>query len=226
MLPSGNLPDQVDIFSDYDQGSEDWHAVRRGIPTASKFSVIMASGQDGEDSATRTKLLYTMAGEILTGETAETFHNEAMQRGIDQEPEARAYYGRSTFATMSRVAFIKRTIHNLVGKPIVVGCSPDALVDSDGGLEVKITRADLLIPILKRGAAGLPSRHRSQCQGNMWVSGRKWWDLLIWCRGMPTAAKFRLFRDDIAIQKIQNAVETFVYDLDNLVTEIRAMGAR
>lgn len=219
---------QTDVVDIYDgpQRDDEWHAQRRGIPTASKFSVIMAQGEDGEDSVTRAKLMNTMAGEIITGETASTFRNEDMDRGIEMEPEARAYYARTTFSSVIEVGFIKRIIKNpLAEKPLVVGCSPDALVDDDGGLEIKVSRADLLIPILRKGAAGLPTKHRAQCQGNMWVAGRAWWDLLIFCRGMP-AAKFRIVREEVYIKKIRDAVEKFDYELDRLVKEIQAMRPR
>jgi len=216
-------PDDVEFFDDIEQRSDAWHDIRRGIPTASKFSVIMASGKDGEDSVGRQKLLYVMAGEILTGETADSFRNEAMERGLQMEPEARAYYGRSTFSTLMPMGFVKRTIHNHLGTSFSVGASPDSLVDQDGVLEIKTTRPDLLIPILKRGAAGLPSVHKAQCHGTLWVTGRSWCDLLIYYRGMPKA-KFRIERDESYITKIKNAVEVFSYELGQLVAEMRKLG--
>jgi putative phage-type endonuclease len=214
--------DDVEFFHDIEQRDPEWHALRRGIPTASKFSVIMASGADGEDSKTRAKLMNVMAGEILTGETAETFRNEAMDRGVEMEPEARAYYERATFSALTKVGFVRRTIHNPIHGPLIVGASPDSLVDDDGILEIKTTRPDLLIPILKKGAAGLPAIHKAQCHGTMWVTGRAWCDLLIYYRGMPKA-RFRIERDDVYIAKIRNAVEVFAFELATLVRELRTM---
>lgn len=219
-------PEDTVEFIDVEQRSEDWQATRRGLPTASKFSVIMASGQDGEDSKMRTKLLYVLAGEILTGETAETFRNEAMERGIEREPEHRDYYARTSFADLTQVGFVKRTIHNPLGDPLVVGCSPDSLVDKDGVLEIKDMRPDLLIPIIIKGAAGLPARHRAQCQGSLWVTGRRWCDLLMRSRGLPAVAKFRMERDDAYIARIKDAVEVFTYDLRKLVADLERMGGR
>lgn len=216
--------DEVEVF-DIEQRSDDWHAVRRGLPTASKFSIIMAEGADGEDSKTRAKLLHVLAGEILTGETAESFRNEAMERGIEMEPEAREYYARTTFEEITQVGFVKRTIYNPLGTPLVIGCSPDTFVGPDGVLEIKVTRPDLLIPILRAGARGLPSLHRAQCQGTLLVSGRAWCDLLIYSHARMPKAKFRLERDDVYIKKIKDAVEVFSYDLRKLVEELRAMGA-
>lgn len=218
-------PDDVE-FIDVEQRSEEWFAARIGVPSASKFSVIMATGEDGEDSKTRTKLLHLMAGEILTGKPAETFVNEAMERGVEMEPEARAYFERVTFSDLKQVGFVKRTIHNPLGDPLVVGCSPDSLVDEDGVLEIKTMRPDLMIPIIKKGAAGLPAKHRAQCQGALWVTGRARAHLQLFYRGMPVNPRFTLERDDVFITKIKNAVDVFSYELRKLVADIRALAPR
>lgn len=182
----------------------------------------MASGEDGEDSKTRSKLLHVMAGEILTGAPAESFTNEAMNRGIEMEARARAYYERTTFSDLKSVGLVKRTIRGFE-VPLIVGCSPDALVDDDGVLEVKTMRPDLMIPIIKKGAAGLPARFRAQCQGSLWVTGREWCDLLIYYDGMPVAPKYRIERSDQQIARIRDAAEIFAYELRKLVTDIKAM---
>lgn len=218
-------PDEVETF-DFEQRSQDWHDARRGVPTASKFSIIMASGKDGDDSKMRTKLLHVMAGEILTGETAETFRNESMERGVEMEPEARAYYARTTLSELKSVGFVKRTIRNPLGSSLVIGCSPDSLVDADGCLEIKTMRPDLLIPIARAGAAGLPSVHRAQCQGTMWVTGRAWCDLQLYYRKMPVAPRFRMMREETYIRRIRDAVEAFTFELNHIVDEMRSMGPR
>ena len=61
-----------------EQGSEDWLAVRRGVPTASHFRDILAGG---EERKMRTNYLYNLAGERMSGLTAEDFTNEYMNRG-------------------------------------------------------------------------------------------------------------------------------------------------
>lgn len=220
-------PRQDDVeFFDVEQRTTEWHELRRGIPTASKFSIIMASGVDGEDSKTREKLMNVMAGEILTEEPAESFVNDAMARGVEMEPEARDYYKRTTFAELTSVGFVRRTIHRPLGEPLVVGCSPDSLVESDGALEIKTMRPDLMIPIIKKGPAGLPAQHRAQCQGTLWVTGRLWCDLQIFYRGMPYGPRFRMERDEQYIARVRDAVEVFVYELHKLVQDIRSRGPR
>lgn len=223
--PAQPVEDLVETF-DFEQGSSDWFDVRRGLPTASNFGDIMASGADGDDAKTRTKLLYQLAGEVLTGESAETYRNSAMERGNEMEAEARERYGRTTFATLASVGFVRRTLRNPLGEDLVVGCSPDSLVGADRVLEIKTMKPELLIPLALKGAAGLPTRHRAQCQGSLWVTGRQFCDLVIFYRGMPVMPKFTLERDEEFIRRIRDAVEVFSYELRTLVARIRSMGGR
>lgn len=216
--------DKVEIFDEIEQGTPEWRSLRIGIPSASNFATIMASGKDGGDSATRRKLLYKMAGEVITDEPLEDFKSGEMQRGNEMEPELRDWYGRTRFADVEQVGFVRRTIYNPLGGSFAAGCSPDALLGKDGVLEIKTTRPDLLIELMERAAGGFPPSHRAQCQGALWVTGRAWCDLIVGYRGMPKLA-FRIERDDVYIAAIAAAVEVFDYELRTLVAKIRKMGA-
>jgi hypothetical protein len=224
--PAAPLADIVEEF-DVEQRSEDWYELRRGVLTASNFSTIMASAKDPEGLGMRKKLLYRMAGEILTGEVAETYSNKQMERGIAMEPAARSFYQRTRFAQLQPIGFVRRTIHMPFGEPLVVGCSPDSFIGTAGILQIKTMMPELLIPIALKGAAGLPAEHRPQCQGEMWVcEGRDWNDLMLFYEGMPVAPTFRLERDESYIKTIKDACEVFAYDLRELVKKLRSMGPR
>jgi hypothetical protein len=215
--------DVVEFFFDVEQRSPEWHELRRALPTASKFATIMASGKDGGESVGRRKLLYQLAGEKLTGEIAETFRNDATDRGLAMEAEARDFYGRTRFADLATIGFVKRTVRNPLGSEFVAGCSPDSFVGKDGILEIKTTRPDLMIEMALKGAAGFPSEHRQQCQGSLWVTGRSWVDLLVFYRGMPIAPCFRIERDESYIARIAAEVERFDWELRKLIEQIRNM---
>lgn len=220
-------PDRVDRY-DVEQRSDEWFAVRCGVITSSKFATVMASGKDGDASATRRDYLFRLAGERLTGQPAENdFENRAMRRGIEMEPAARAYYERTSgFVDLTPVGFIKRTVHKPLGDPLVVGCSPDSLVGKRKVLEIKTMRPDLLIALALRGAAGFPLEHRAQCQGSMWVAGCDECDLLCFWDGMPVNPKFLVERDDGYIKLIEEACETFAWELNQLVEKIQNMAPR
>lgn len=206
-------------FFDCEQGGEEWKRLHIGVPSASRFKAIMASGRDGDASKTRAKLLYQMAGEILTGEPAETFKNAVMQRGIEMEPEAREHYAFRPNVELTSVGFARRTIGR-----VTVGCSPDSLVGKDGLLEIKTMAPDMLIELLQSGR--FPTEHRAQVHGSLWVLKRQWCDLKIFYRGMPVSPEFRIERDEIFIRMIDEAVQVFDYDLRRLVEKIKDMGGK
>lgn len=215
------LKSEVEIFEDLEQGSPEWFDARLGLITASNFGVIMRNGKAGTESKTRTELLYKLAGEILTGAPAEHYKSAAMIRGNEMEDEARQFYTRTSFSEVRRIGFAKRKMPN----GITVGCSPDALVDHDGALEIKTMAPHVLIEQIVRGG-GPPPAFRAQLHGNLWVLDRAWIDLQLFYRGMPAAPKFRVARDEVFIREISDAVEVFDYELRRLVEKIKSMGAR
>lgn len=218
--------DEVEVFSEEDvpQRSEAWFDIRKGLPTASRFSVILASGKDGEASRTRDLYMKQLAGEILTGEVAETFRSDAMQRGIEMEPEALAWYERSRFVDLEKIGFVKRTVRPF-GDPFVAGASPDGKVVGQKRLvEVKTMRPDALIDVTRKGAAGFPAEHRAQCQGNLWVYGADAIDLILFYRGWRSPPVFTIERDDVYCRLLAEQVERFSYELARMVEDVKSRG--
>ena len=206
------------------QGEPEWFKARLGIPTASMFSVMMASGKDDETSKTRTDYLYELAGETISGIPSEKFSGGAMARGKEMESAARDYYERTHLsATLTRVGFAK---NGGLMKYVTVGASPDSLVEdrgSLGGLEIKTMMPKLMIKRLLGGAV-MPPEHRAQVHGNMWVFQRDWWDFQIFWPKMPPFV-VRVERDDVFIKQISDEAERFGYELKTLIERLRNMGA-
>jgi hypothetical protein len=212
----------VDTF-DVEQCSEEWFALRRGIPTASKFKAVMADGRGGEPSKTRADYMLNLAGEILTGRVAEDFQNEYMKRGKRMEPMALDWYERTHFADLQRIGFVRRTVMPAFAEGFLVGGSPDAYwPEQKKVIEVKTMMPRLIIPIAKKGAAGFPTEHWAQCQGHMWLMGAETCDLIIFYEGWRAPLKFTIERDDQYIGDLASQVETFVHELRSLVNEIRS----
>jgi len=219
--PAPVAPAEVEQFWDIEQGSDEWFAIRLGVPTASNFRVMMATGRDDEESKTRARLMRVLAGEILTGAPAEgKIITAAMERGKDMEDEARAYYERRRFVDVRRIGFIRRRLPS--GR--WVGCSPDGMIGDRKALEIKTMAPDLMIERLERGA-GMPPEHRAQVQGTMWVADLEEVDLQLFYRGMPVNPVFTLRRDETYIREIARAVEIFEFETRQLVEKIRRMGA-
>ncbi|TIS99587.1 MAG: exonuclease, partial [Mesorhizobium sp.] len=172
----------MQIF-DCEQGSSEWFTCRAGIPTASKFATVMAKGE----GKTRSKYMRQLAGELLTGEPMESFTTPHMERGKTMEDEARETYAFIHDADIRRVGFIRNGDK---------GASPDSLVGDEGGIEIKTALPDIQIERLMGGK--LPPEHKAQVQGNIWISGREWWDFVSYWPKLPMLT-VRVFRDDIYI---------------------------
>jgi hypothetical protein len=222
MAKAASKPAPKSLLTIYDceQGTDEWRLIRAGLPTASVFSTVMASGKDGGASITRTKLLHRLAGELITGEPApEGYRNGAMDRGNALEAEARDSYARRKKVEVQRVGFVR----NFDGLK-ACGASPDGLIGFDGGLEVKTAEAHVLIPMLERPAS-MPPEHRAQVQGSMWVCERDHWDVTVYCHREMPAMDIRVYRDEAFIRELSNAIEIFNHDLKKLVERLRNMGA-
>lgn len=210
--------DRIDVMDaeECPQGSPEWFQARLGLPTASTFGAVMAQGE----GKMRSRLMRRLAGEIITGEPAEGFTSAAMERGKAMEAEARAEFAFVHPGTVTEIGFVKRTVGRAPLVPLVIGASPDSLIDDDGVLEIKTMMPELMIELAESGR--FPTEHRAQCQGALWVTGRQYTHLRIFYRGMPTL-KWDIERDDSYIAQIREAVEAFDYELRKLVERIRSM---
>lgn len=195
-----------------DQNSDQWLRARMGIPTASQFSTVMASGRGGAESKTRATYLRKLAGEIITGEPMENFTNAHTERGHAMEQEARDFYALMTGNTPKQVGFIRNGDK---------GGSPDSLIDEDGLLEIKTALPHILIEYIE--ADKFPATHVAQCQGNLWVSGRQWLDLVVYWPKMPPFIK-RIERDPVYIASLTKGVAEFNAELAGLVKRVKAYG--
>lgn len=212
--------DSVEFFDDVEQLSDEWWALRLGMPTASRFHAVMAGGE----GKMRDDYMRRLAGELITGEPNETFRNEAMDRGRAMEPAIREHYERLHLVDLEPVGFAKRTCAVSFGGAFFAGCSPDSKIKGRRkGLEIKSMRPDLLIAVKQRGAAGFPSEHRAQCQGAMFVCDWDEIDLYLGYVGRlgTLSAKFTVVRDEVYIRQLRDQLERFCYELARMVEQMR-----
>lgn len=198
----------VEVFN-CEQGSPEWVACRLGIPTASEFDSILANGKGGQPSKTRRTYMLKLIGERLTGEQMWSYNNEHMERGKIMEDEARDWYAFASDAEPQRVGFIRN------GNK---GCSPDSLVGDNGMLEIKTKLAHLQADVLL--SKELPSEHRAQVQGQLWVAEREWCDFVSYWPKMPPF-RIRVYRDEEYIKHLAKMVDIFSNEMDTLIAAIR-----
>jgi predicted phage-related endonuclease len=150
------------------QGSEAWHEQRCGKFTASQFKELMS----GETTLGYNNLVAGIAGQIISGETESTYSNDNMERGIELEPYAAKEYEDIMETETEEIGFVLP--ENELAE--WVGVSPDRLVGEDGGLEIKCPLAKTHLSYIR--ANRLPIEYKWQVQGQLWVTGRKWWDFM------------------------------------------------
>lgn len=189
-----------------EQGTPEWHAYRLGIPTASEFAAILSKGRGGEESRTRRTYLMKLIGERITGEPMYSYSNDHMERGKEMEAEALSVYEFMTDQKLSPVGFIK---NHALG----CGCSPDGAIQSSGLVEVKTKLAHLQAEVLL--AQEMPSEHRPQVQGQLWVAEKEFVDFVSYWPKMPLFIK-RIYRDEPYIKLLAEAVKIFQLEIGTL----------
>lgn len=200
------------VIFDCEQNSPDWHEARRGIPTASEFECIVKRLKNGGVSKERLSYLHKLAGEIVTGDCAEIVTAKNLERGKTYEEEARDGYCFLKNADVHLVGFVRNEI---------AGCSPDALIGMDGGLEIKVAQPHIQIERLLHG--GLPDEHKAQVQGNLWITESEWWDFTSYCPKLPQLI-VRVPRDEAYIANLAGCVAKFNEELAATVEKIRRYG--
>ena len=189
-----------------EQGSEEWLAARVGRPSASQFHKLVTS--KGKASTSADKYIDLMISERLTGRSELIFVTDAMQRGTDLEPEARAYYELVTGNEVEEVGFILDDSGEF-------GCSPDGLVGYDGGVEIKCPAAHNHVAWARKGVC--PSKHYAQVQGCMYITGRKWWDFMSYHPDIKPLI-VRVERDE---EFITNLAEQILLAVTEIISEVR-----
>lgn len=188
----------------FEQNSPEWMQARCGLVTASRFKDVLAKGE----GKTRARYLYELAAEIERGyPEPEAYSNAHMERGHEQEDDARQRFAFEHFCEPVRVGFVRRT-------DLRAGCSPDSLIGEDGGLEIKTALGHIQMERRHRGV--LPSEHVAQVQGSMWITGRKWWSFVSYSPDLPLF-HVRVERDEAYIAKLAEAVSAFNAELDAVI---------
>ena len=197
------------IIVDVEQGSPEWHSIRAPVPTASGFSRFITAGGKASKSA------IDYMGEIIDAvvrplnerdqeeQDAVFGGNRHTNRGHVYEPKGRNWYRFVTGSNVQEVGFILNDERS-------AGCSPDSLVDDDGGLEIKSPEGKKHASWMIEGV--LPEEHKAQVHGCLVVTGRKWWDFVSYCPGYKPF-KIRTYRDEYT-KAVERELASFLERLE------------
>lgn len=199
----------MQIITDIEQGTDEWHQLRLGVPTASRFKDILAGGK----GITRNNYMMQLAAEIITGKREESYTNSSMQWGTETEPQARAFYEFSNGLSVTQVAFIKHDFIN-------VGYSPDGII-SNGLIEIKCPKTTTQIETVLSGK--MPIEHKPQVQGGLWLAEKEWLDFISFDPRIRTEKSYfevRIFRDEEYIKTLEKEVIKFNDELMEIVDKM------
>lgn len=182
------------------QGSDEWWAVRRGIPTASEFHSIIQP-KKMELSASAMKYICSLVADKydLGYFEREDYVSAAMKNGMIVEPEARRAYEFDRGIKVDQVGFVLRDDER-------VGCSPDSVVGEDGVIQIKCPLPKTHVQWFLEGV--LPEDHKCQCHGELHVTGANWLDFMSYCPGFPPLI-VRVEPDDFT-KRLAEVLEEFL----------------
>jgi putative phage-type endonuclease len=202
---------------DIEQGSDEWHAIRRGVITASAIAKLLTGTGKPANNDTSRAQLYQLLAERITGESEASFYNDDMARGHLLEPYARDLYA-ANYAPVQECGFISCQISG-----VVIGYSPDGLVGDDGLIEIKSPRQKTHLKSLLTNQ--VPGEYIPQVQTGLAVSGRAWCDFISYAPGLPLFVR-RVERDELVIGQIIAAAQAAEEHLAGMLVIYESLAAQ
>ena len=199
------------------QGSEQWHAARNGMITASRLADIMKKTKYGE-STYKTRLRFQLAIERVSGKSAsDTVMNKAMYDGVEREPDARTLFEA---ITGKEVALCGSFDHPEI---VNTSASPDGLIRAEPAvLEIKcpthVTHAKNLL------SETMPRNYEYQVQWQIACTESEYAYFASYHPDFPPELRLKwvkVLRDNMMILDIEEAVREFDAEVEDLITKIK-----
>lgn len=193
----------------------------KSAPTSDGIKKALKGEKVGDWSDAAKDYAFRLAIERISGQPLdEGFETWAMRRGHELEPEARMEHEARTGLLVEQAGFITTDDG-------VFGASADGLIDPNGGSEYKcFLDPARLRPILLEGDI---TEIRDQAQGCMWIGGRAWWHVGLYCPALSNVDKqFTMVetpRDDDFIEAMETDLLEFARFVDEYEAALRRKAA-
>ena len=202
-----------------EQRTDEWFKARLGKVTASKIHDIMIKTKAGE-STYKTKYRLQLVTERLTGKVVPVFMNNAMAHGVEYEDEAKLEYANRNKLLVGT----DLTDVGMIDHPSIdwSGASPDGMVGNEGLIEIKCPQPITHTTTIETGE--INKRYIHQMQWQMSCTGRQWCDFVSYHPDFPDDLKLfvkRVPRDNELIARLEEAVSTFVQEVDFKIKTIK-----
>jgi putative phage-type endonuclease len=207
------------IIRDIVQGSPEWMALRVGKIGGSRVADLLTEGRGGAESLTRRKYKNELIRERLTSRKLDTYKTPAMQRGIDLEPMARAWYEVHYNTFVDQVAIV---LH-----PTVIGgqCSPDGIVEATNSLiEIKIPNPENHLDNILTDGKQLEQYYDQVMWQLACMPEKEFCDLVSYDPEMPDHLRGyvkRIYRDDEYIKNMEDKVTLFLQEIETIVNNLK-----
>ena len=201
------------------QGTIEWFNQRVGSVTASQVANVVAKTKTGT-SEKRKRYLYEIVAERLTGQSVDVPVTNAMQRGIDLEPQARDIFAK----TMKDFKVDEASYYK---HPTIkyAGASPDGLVGKFGLLEIKAMGQIAHSRQLAEPNKILNKDHELQMLWQLACMPDRLFSIYL-CFNPDFPVKQQMFvqkihRDNKRIRELEVAVEDFLEEVEVILTKIK-----
>lgn len=174
----------ITYHNDLIQGSDEWHAARCGLLTASEIKLILTPTLKIASNVKERAHLWELAAQRISGYVEPSYIGDEMLRGWDDEITACALYSKH-FAPVAECGFVTNDKWGFT-----LGYSPDGLVGDHGLIECKSRRQKFQVQaIVEHFTDGtVPEDFALQVQTGLLITGRKWCDLVSYSGGLPMIA--------------------------------------
>ena len=208
----------ITYHDDLIQGSEEWHAARCGLLTASEVKLILTPTLKVADNVKTRAHLWELAAQRISRYVEPQYISDAMLRGHEDEVLARALYSER-YAPVEECGFVTNDKWGFT-----LGCSPDGLVGSDGMIECKSRCQKYQVQSIVEewtGVARIPEEYWLQVQTGLLVTGRAWCDFVSYSGGLPMMVS-RIEADTATQDAIVDAAAKFEARINEVVADFHA----
>lgn len=213
----GGLDEKQQAYVDAIRGGMTELAARiqagyKAAPRSDTVARAIAGEDVSKPGFEATRYAWLIAMETVAREPLdETFVTWQMRRGQELEPQAKRVYERRTGAWLEDVSLILTDDERF-------GYSADAFRDDDGLVEVKCPASPDKIGEVWANPDRAHLEYIDQIDGGLWITGRKYCDLVIYCPWLAPVGKDlfvkRIFRNEARIEALEADLVAFMRMVD------------
>lgn len=193
----------------------------KAAPKSETVARALDGEKVGEPSEAAKNYAFNLAVERISGQPLDGgFETWQMKRGHELEPEARMEHEIQSGLVVMRAGFVTTSDGRF-------GCSADGLIGEDGGSEYKCFLAPEKLRAfhIDNDASGI----FDQVQGCMWITGRKFWHIGLYCPALAPVGRqlwWQEFkRDENYIEQLEQDLWDFKLLVDCYETQLRKKAA-